>query len=415
MAIGRGSLARLTLLALLWGSGFLWIAIALRGFSPVQIVLIRLALGALVLLAIVYTRGLRLPTSGTVWLRLTVAALFANAIPYTLFAIGEQHVSSSVAGVLNATTPLWTLVIAFATGHERRISAPKLIGFILGLAGTLVIFSPWQTGSQIASLGGLACLGAAASYGISYVYMDRYLARRGIPPLVLSASQLTAATVLLAIVLPFAGLQPIHFRWDAITALAILGCLGTGIAYILNYRLITDEGTTASIVTYLLPIVAVILGAAILGDHITAQIVGGMLIVLIGVAITRRDRPNTVLDADYTTYVRCRIQPYAIKRRRCAAPGPALLAPGSGLGRPARRGRAVLAAAIRWSDWLPASQLQRRQASFVSAPPMSSSYAPQRPVRPGLATPRRPGQERAETAAGAGPGHRARTARSLSG
>ena len=174
MAIGRGSLARLILLALLWGSSFLWIAIALRSFSPVQIVLIRLVLGALVLLAIVYARGLRLPTSGRVWLHLTVAALFANAIPYTLFAIGEQHVSSSVAGVLNATTPLWTLVIAFATGHERRISAPKLIGFILGLAGTLVIFSPWETGSQIASLGGLACLGAAASYGVSYVYMDRY-------------------------------------------------------------------------------------------------------------------------------------------------------------------------------------------------------------------------------------------------
>ena len=291
MAIGRGSLARLTLLALLWGSSFLWIAIALRGFSPVQIVLTRLALGALVLVAIVYSRGLRLPASGMVWLHLTVAALFANAIPYTLFAIGEQHVSSSVAGVLNATTPLWTLVIAFATGHERRISAPKLIGFILGLAGTLVIFSPWETGSQIASLGGLACLGAAASYGVSYVYMDRYLARRGIPPLVLSASQLTAATVLVAIVFPFAGLQPIHLQWDAIAALAILGCLGTGIAYVLNYRLITDEGTTASVVTYLLPIVAVILGAAILGDHITPQIIGGMLIVLIGVAIARRGHP----------------------------------------------------------------------------------------------------------------------------
>jgi drug/metabolite transporter (DMT)-like permease len=290
MAIGRGTLGRLTLLALLWGSSFLWIAIALRGFSPVQIVLIRLALGALVLIAIVYARGLRLPTSGLVWLHLTVAALFANAIPYTLFAIGEQHVSSSVAGVLNATTPLWTLVIAFATGHERRISAPKLIGFILGLAGTLLIFSPWESGTQIASAGGLACLGAAASYGVSYVYMDRFLARRSIPPLVLSASQLIAAAVLLAIVLPFAGLQSVHLRWDAIAALAVLGCLGTGIAYILNYRLITDEGTIASVVTYLLPIVAVILGAAILNDHITTQIIGGMLIVLIGVAITRRTR-----------------------------------------------------------------------------------------------------------------------------
>ena len=113
-----------------------------------------------------------------------------------------------------------------------------------------MIFSPWETGTQIASLGGLACLGASASYGVSYVYMDRFLARRGIPPLVLSAGQLIAATALLAIVLPFAGFRPIHLRWDAIAALAVLGCLGTGIAYILNYRLITDEGTTASVVTY---------------------------------------------------------------------------------------------------------------------------------------------------------------------
>ena len=267
---------------------------------PFSLVLIRLALGAIVLVIIVYARGLRLPTNGLVWLHLTVAALFANAIPYTLFAIGEQHVTSSVAGVLNATTPRGP-GHRFATGHERRISAPKLIGFILGLAGTLVVFFPWETGSQIASLGGLACLGAAASYGISYVYMDRYLARRGIPPLVLSAGQLLAAAVLLAIVFPFAGLQPVHLRWDAIAALAVLGCLGTGIAYILNYRLITDEGTTASIVTYLLPIVAVILGAAILGDHISVQIIGGMLIVLTGVAITRRDRPIDRAGTDLRT------------------------------------------------------------------------------------------------------------------
>jgi hypothetical protein len=92
----------------------------------------------------------------------------------------------------------------------------------------------------------------------------------------------------------FAGLQAVHWRWDAIAALAVLGALGTGIAYVLNYRLITDEGTTASVVTYLLPIVAVILGAAILGDHITAQIISGMLIVILGVAVTRRTRePST--------------------------------------------------------------------------------------------------------------------------
>jgi drug/metabolite transporter (DMT)-like permease len=283
------SLIRLTALAILRGSGFFWIAIALRGFSPIQIVLIRLALGALVLVLIARARGVPLPTGRLTWWHLTLAALFANAIPYVLFAVAEQHVTSSVAGVLNATTPMWTLVIAFTTGHERRISAPKAAGFLIGMAGTLLIFSPWHSGSQIASLGGLACLAASASYGVSYVYMHRYLAQRGIPALALSAGQLIAGSVLLAVMIPIDGLQPVHLRWDALSALAILGVFGTGIAYILNYRLIADEGTTASVVNYALPVVAIILGAIILSDRITAQIIIGMLIVLAGVAITRRD------------------------------------------------------------------------------------------------------------------------------
>jgi drug/metabolite transporter (DMT)-like permease len=142
MPIRGASLARLTALALLWGSGFFWIVIALRGFSPVQIVLIRLALGAAVLVLIARARHIPLPTGRRTWLHLTIAALFANAIPYTLFAVAEQHVTSSAAGVLNATTPLWTLAIAFATGHERRISRAKTAGFVIGMAGTLLIFSP---------------------------------------------------------------------------------------------------------------------------------------------------------------------------------------------------------------------------------------------------------------------------------
>jgi drug/metabolite transporter (DMT)-like permease len=291
VSIRGSSLVRLAALSLLWGSGFFWIVIALRSFSPVQIVLIRLALGAAVLVLIARARHIPLPSGRRTWLHLTIAALFANAIPYTLFAVAEQHVTSSAAGVLNATTPLWTLALAYVSGHERRISASKVAGFVVGMAGTLLIFSPWHSGSQIASFGGLACIAASASYGVSYVYMDRFLARQGIAPVALSAGQLIMASVLLAVVTPFDGLQAIHWRWDAVLALVILGVLGTGIAYILNYRLITDLGTTASVVNYVLPIVAIILGAAILSDHITPQIVLGMLIVLAGVALTRRDTP----------------------------------------------------------------------------------------------------------------------------
>src|SRR5579875_1879610 len=235
MPVRGGSLVRMTALTLLWGSGFFWIAIALRGFSPVQIVLARLALGAVVLVIIARIQRVALPSGRRTWWHLTVAALFANAVPYVLFAVAEQHVTSSAAGILNCTTPLWALVIAFATGHERRISRTKVAGFVIGMAGTLLIFSPWHAGGQIASPGGLACLAASASYGLSYVYMDRYLARRGIPPLALSAGQLLVSTALLAAVTPIDGLQPIHWRWDATFALLVLGALGTGVAYVLNY------------------------------------------------------------------------------------------------------------------------------------------------------------------------------------
>src|SRR5262245_21790212 len=109
--MSRANLARFALLALLWGSGFLWIKLALRGFNPVQIVFVRLALGVAVLTPIVWHRGQRFPTGWRTWAHLTVAALFANAIPYVLFGVAELTVGSNVAGVLNATTPLWTVTL----------------------------------------------------------------------------------------------------------------------------------------------------------------------------------------------------------------------------------------------------------------------------------------------------------------
>ena len=287
--ITRTGIARVAALAVLWGSSFLWIKLALRGFNPVQIVFARLVLGFVVLAPIVLSRGLRFPRGWQTWGHLFVAALVANAIPYVLFGIGEQTVGSNVAGVLNATTPLWTLLLAFLVGADRNITRPKAIGFALGFLGVVIIFTPWESASEIASWGGLACLAASASYGISYVYMGRFLTRRGIDPLVLAASQLAAASILLAVAMPVVGTESPTWQADAIVSLLILGALGTGIAYVLNYRIIQDDGPTiASTVTYLVPIVAVILGRLVLGETITATMFGGFALVLVGVALTRR-------------------------------------------------------------------------------------------------------------------------------
>jgi drug/metabolite transporter (DMT)-like permease len=287
--MNRGTVVRFVLLALLWGSGFLWIKLSLRGFTPVQIVLVRLALGVAVLVPIALARGIRFPTGWAIWGHLFVAALVGNAIPYTLFGLGQQTVASNVAGVLNATTPLWTVLIAFAAGTDRKVSAWRGAGIALGFAGTVLIFSPWQSAGEIASWGGLACLAASASYGVSYVYMGRYLTGRGTPPTMLSAAQLAAGTVLLAAALPFGGLAAPTWRVDAVVALLILGVLGTGAAYVLNYRLIGDIGpTAASTITYLLPVVAVALGALVVDEPVTLSMVAGMLLVLGGVALVQR-------------------------------------------------------------------------------------------------------------------------------
>ncbi|MET8524627.1 DMT family transporter [Micromonospora sp. NPDC005172] len=276
-------------LALLWGSSFLWIKLALRGFNPVQIVFARLLLGFVVLTPIALSRGLRFPRERPVWGHLLVAALVSNAVPYVLFGIGEETVGSNVAGVLNATTPLWTLLIAFLVGIDRAVTVKKAAGFALGFLGVVVIFSPWESASEIASWGGLACLAAAASYGLGYVYMGRFLTGRGIPPLMLSAAQLGAATVLLGLTLPWAGLEAPTWRLEAVASLLVLGVLGTGAAYVLNYRIIDDEGpTAASVVTYLLPIVAVILGGIFLHEAVTVAIVAGIALVLAGVTLTRK-------------------------------------------------------------------------------------------------------------------------------
>ncbi len=286
----RGSVVRLALLALIWGSSFLWIDIGLRGFTPLQVVLARIAAGAAVLLIAVYASGRRLPRDRTLWGHLAVAAVVANVIPFLLFSVGEANgVDSGVAGVLNATTPLWTLLVGYLSGHDRRMTGLRVAGIVTGFLGTLLIFSPWRSASDVASWGGLACLGAAACYGVAFIYMDRFIVRRGVEPLVLSAAQLSVATVITVLVLPFGGgLAAPHWRWDAVVAVGILGALGTGLAYVLNYRLVLDLGPTASIVTYLLPVVAVLLGAIVLGEPLSFQIIAGMAVVLLGVALVRR-------------------------------------------------------------------------------------------------------------------------------
>lgn len=288
--MSHASIARIGVLALLWGSNFLWIKIAVEGLSPIQVVLVRMAIGASVLVCFVRLSGRRLPRGGVVWGHLLVAALVANVIPYFLFAWAEQDIPSNLAGVLNSTTPLFTAVIAYAAGVEARLESRRIVGLLVGFGGALLVLSPWQIVTPSGPLTRqLGALGGAACYGVSYAYMRRYLAQRDIEPVVLAAGQMTAATFMLLVAAPFVALTPTDLTPSVVGAALALGALGTGAAYVLNYHLIRDEGaTTASVVTYLLPVVAVALGAAVLSEPVTWNLVAGGVLVLAGVGLSRR-------------------------------------------------------------------------------------------------------------------------------
>lgn len=279
------------LVALFWGSSFLWIKLGLSGFTPLQITFVRVVLGAGVLVVLCYAGRHRLPRDRRLWGHLVVAALFGNAVPFTLFAVGERSVDSGVAGVLNATTPLWVLLIAIVLRTERGLSAVKVGGLVLGFGGTLLIFSPWE--ASFASWDALLILVAAICYAVSFAYIGRFISHSGVAPVALSAAQITSAVGLMTLALPFGGVEPVHFRWDAAIAVVVLGVFGTGLAFVLNYRLIADEGpTNAATVGYLLPVVSVLLGALFLDETLTAHVIAGMVVVLGGVALTRvRRRP----------------------------------------------------------------------------------------------------------------------------
>ena len=283
-----GSLVRFGSLALIWGSSFLWIKLSLGGLSPVQIALVRLALGGAVIISLAIVTRTPLPRGRATWAKMIVPGLFGSALPFTLFGLGEQSVDSGVAGVLNATTPLWALLITLVIGTEHRLGVVRLLGLLLGFAGTLVLFAPWHA-AGLASWGALSCLLAAISYSISYCYIGRYLVGT-MSPVAMSASQMSAGVVLVGVAVPFTGgLAPIHLGIAPLVAVSILGIAGTGIAFVLNNRLIIDEGvTTATSVGYLLPVVSVLLGVFFLHEQMNLRIVAGMVIVLIGVGMSRR-------------------------------------------------------------------------------------------------------------------------------
>ncbi|MFF8788054.1 DMT family transporter [Streptomyces sp. NPDC015125] len=291
----RGWPLRFAVLSLVWGFSFLFIKVGTQGFAPLQVTLGRVAFGALVLLIIVVIKRERLPRSPRVWAHLTVAAFFLNALPFSLFAYSELTIPSTLAGICNATSPLWGMALSVIALSEDRPSRRRVAGLGLGFLGVLTVLGAWQGFAGTDLTGTAMALGASLSYAIGWIYVRRTLA--GVPHshLSLSSAQLLLATAQLAVVTPLFTTAPAGYPVIPLLAVFALGALGTGLAFLIQYGLVAEIGpTTAQMVTYFIPVIATAAGVALLHEQLSWNTPVGALVVLAGAALTQsKPRPST--------------------------------------------------------------------------------------------------------------------------
>ncbi|WP_064745452.1 DMT family transporter [Pseudonocardia acaciae] len=283
-------------LSAIWGSSFALIKVAVEaGVPPAWVALWRCCFGACALLAACAVRRAPLPRDPVTWAHAAVVAALLNAVPFALLAHGELLVSSVLAGALNATTPLATLVFAVLLVPSERLSKRRVFGLLVGLGGVLVLLGvgPGQTAGQGAGEGALACLAATLCYGAGFAYTRRFFSGRGGSAVALSAAQIGTATVELALVTPWLAGPPSWPGATAAVALTLLGAVGTGYAYILNLRVIRAAGAAvAATVTYLTPVWSTALGALLLAEPVGWHTVAGAALVIAGILVATRRLPG---------------------------------------------------------------------------------------------------------------------------
>ena len=276
------------LLGITWGLSFLFIKQGLEFLTPVGVAFGRCALGALTLLLISKTSKVTLPSNPKIWAHLLVIALLLNVIPGFLFALAETKVTSILAGIINAVTPLMTILAILLIGRDEKPKQSQLIGLALGFIGVLFVMGFWQgLGSNpIAYV--LMLIAAVTCYGFSFPYSRRFLLPYKLQPVQMATIQLIcAATVLLPGYL-FDGIAKDKFLPIPVLSMICLGVFGSGFAYIWNFQIIQSAGSAiASSVTFVTPVVAVLAGVIFLGESITWYEPVGAAIVILGAAIAQ--------------------------------------------------------------------------------------------------------------------------------
>jgi drug/metabolite transporter (DMT)-like permease len=280
----------LLILALAWGSTFLWIDLALaEGIPPALLTFGRAVVATAALLAIGWPMWRSWNGNGPRARDLFLAAALCNAMPFLLFSLGQRTVASGVAGVLNATTPLWTVLLEVALSRGRRVGSRQFAGVAIGFVGVCLVFAPWRDGVAW-TVGVPLILLAAAGYAAGFVLMARRLIPTAASPRELASLQMLAATVLLALAVPFEPVPSLPTA-KGVLAVVMLGTLCTAFTFTIAYRMLATEGATrTAVVGYLIPVVAVLLGVVFLSERIRPMAMLGMLVVLAGVAWTRSHR-----------------------------------------------------------------------------------------------------------------------------
>ena len=279
-------------LGLVWGLSFLFVELALISFSPIGIAFLRGLLGAVSLLVLVAVTRQKLPRVWRHWLHISIVAVLLNAAPGFLFALGQETVSSSIAGVINATTPLMTVLIIISFFRDQTPTFDQFLGIVVGFFGILLVMEIFSSSNQASVAGVITLLMATLCYGLAMPYAKRFVSPLPYSPYVLAASQVSASAALTALPALLWGITHDVITGTSLAGIALLGVLGTGVAYVWNYRNIELAGSVvASSVTYITPVVAVIAGVLVLGDQLSpSQVAGGILIVLSALLVQGRLR-----------------------------------------------------------------------------------------------------------------------------
>ena len=275
-------------LGLVWGCSFIFIELGLVFLSPFGVTFVRCALGAITLMIFAKARKVELPKGKSIWRKLWVVAMLLNVVPGVLFAFAQQYITSALAGIINATTPLMTLIFMLLIFREEKIKREQVYGLLIGALGVMTVVGVWKElgGNQL--IGVIALLIAVSCYGASYPYSTRNVIPLRLKPEALATGQLLMATMTLLPLFIFDGFSSDNYETKSIIAMLCLGIFGSGFAYIWNFSVTAAAGSAiGSTVTYITPVVAVIVGWLYLNEGIAWHEPVGALVVIIGALLSQ--------------------------------------------------------------------------------------------------------------------------------